>query len=147
MQQGWGPAMQAPMTAVGGAQIQQQSAAAQIQQYAPPVKKPKRRVLTSLTLEIFVYFGGWWDVFYYVVNILVFVWKGDIGVVVMHGGHISIFLPRLACCSRHADKIVAMGQSALNHRAQPSLSESQLCNGIFFFLALVPHRDPSSISQ
>lgn len=40
---------------------------------------PKRRVLTSLTTQIFIYFGGWWDVFYYVLNILVFVYKGKMG--------------------------------------------------------------------
>lgn len=39
-------------------------------------KKPKRRVLTSLALQVFIYFGAWWDVFYYVLNILVFVYKG-----------------------------------------------------------------------
>lgn len=39
-------------------------------------KKPKRKVLTSLALQIFIYFGAWWDVFYYIVNILVFVYKG-----------------------------------------------------------------------
>ncbi len=27
-------------------------------------------------LQVFIYFGGWWDVFYYVLNILVFSWKG-----------------------------------------------------------------------
>lgn len=68
---------QAPMTAMAGSQIQQQSAA-QAQPFVAQPKKPKRRVLTSLTLEIFVYFGGWWDVFYYIVNILVFVWKGEL---------------------------------------------------------------------
>eukprot|EP00798_Chlamydomonas_sp_ICE-L_P009774 gene9774-7656_t len=42
----------------------------------PPVKKPKRRVLTSLTLQIFIYFGALWDVFYFVLNLLVFFYKG-----------------------------------------------------------------------
>ncbi|GAX77664.1 hypothetical protein CEUSTIGMA_g5107.t1 [Chlamydomonas eustigma] len=46
------------------------------QSFVAPAKKPKRKVLTSLTLQIFLYFGGWWDVFYYVLNILVFVYKG-----------------------------------------------------------------------
>ncbi len=41
-----------------------------------PSKKPRRRVLTSLLLEIFLFFGGWWDVFFYVLNILIFAWKG-----------------------------------------------------------------------
>jgi len=53
-----------------------QAAAAAGQQLAPQQKKPRRRVLTSLTLQIFIFFGAWWDVFYYVLNILVFVYKG-----------------------------------------------------------------------
>lgn len=49
----------------------------QLQPAMPPrPKKPQRRVLTSLTLQIFVFFGIWWDVFYYILNILVFVYKG-----------------------------------------------------------------------
>jgi hypothetical protein len=28
---------------------------------------------------VFIFFGGWWDVFYYVLNILVFVYKGACG--------------------------------------------------------------------
>lgn len=42
----------------------------------PGRRQPKRRVLTSLWLQVFIYFGAWWDVFYYVINILVFVYKG-----------------------------------------------------------------------
>ncbi|EFJ45879.1 hypothetical protein VOLCADRAFT_121132 [Volvox carteri f. nagariensis] len=41
-----------------------------------PPQKPRRRVLTSLGFQIFIYFGGWWDVAYYILNILVFVYKG-----------------------------------------------------------------------
>lgn len=41
-----------------------------------PVRKPVRRVLTSLTLQILVFFSIWWNVAYYVLNILVFVYKG-----------------------------------------------------------------------
>ncbi|KAF5839358.1 hypothetical protein DUNSADRAFT_1042 [Dunaliella salina] len=41
-----------------------------------PVKKPVRRVLTSLTLQILIFFSIWWNCFYYVLNILVFVYKG-----------------------------------------------------------------------
>ena len=67
---------QAPMSTLAGSQIQQQSAA-QAQPFVAQPKKPRRRVLTSLTLEVFVYFGGWWDVFYFIVNIIVFVWKGE----------------------------------------------------------------------
>lgn len=33
-------------------------------------------MLTSLPLEIFIFFGWWWDAFYYCANILVFVYKG-----------------------------------------------------------------------
>ena len=73
MQQGWGPNMQVPMTAAAGAQMQQQSG---VQPFVPQPKKPRRRVLTSILLEVFVYFGGLWDIFYYILNILVFVWKG-----------------------------------------------------------------------
>lgn len=40
------------------------------------LQKPRRRVLTSLALQIFIFFGGWWDVAYYILNILVFVYKG-----------------------------------------------------------------------
>ena len=44
---------------------------------APPQpQKPRRRVLTSLPLEVFIFFGIWWDVFYYILNILVFIYKG-----------------------------------------------------------------------
>lgn len=39
-------------------------------------QKPRRRVLTSLGFQIFIFFGGWWDVIYYILNILVFVYKG-----------------------------------------------------------------------
>ncbi|GFR49327.1 hypothetical protein Agub_g11353 [Astrephomene gubernaculifera] len=39
-------------------------------------QKPRRRVLTSLGFQIFIFFGGWWDVAYYILNILVFVYKG-----------------------------------------------------------------------
>lgn len=38
--------------------------------------KPKRRVLTSLALQVFVFFGAWWDLFWFVLEILVFIWKG-----------------------------------------------------------------------
>jgi transmembrane protein 216 len=31
-----------------------------------------------LTLEIFIYFGGWWDVLFWVISILVFVYKGGV---------------------------------------------------------------------
>ena len=65
------------MSAMAVSQIQQQQSAAQAQPFVAQPKKPRRRVLTSLTLEVFVYFGGWWDVFYYIVNIIVFVWKGE----------------------------------------------------------------------
>jgi hypothetical protein len=56
--------------------LQQQQ---QPQQHHPAglqARKPRRRVLTSLALQIFIYFGAWWDVFYYILNILVFVYKG-----------------------------------------------------------------------
>ncbi|GIL83104.1 hypothetical protein Vretimale_11404 [Volvox reticuliferus] len=43
-------------------------------QQAP--QKPRRRVLTSLGFQIFIFFGGWWDVAYYILNILVFIYKG-----------------------------------------------------------------------
>jgi len=33
-------------------------------------------VLTSLPLQVFLYFGGWWDVLFWVLSILVFVFKG-----------------------------------------------------------------------
>ncbi|KAG2426456.1 hypothetical protein HXX76_011687 [Chlamydomonas incerta] len=42
----------------------------------PQQQKPRRRVLTSLGFQIFIYFGGWWDAIYYILNILVFVYKG-----------------------------------------------------------------------
>ena len=42
-----------------------------------PGKKPVRRVLTSLILQILVFFSVWWNCFYYCLNILVFVYKGD----------------------------------------------------------------------
>mmetsp|Transcript_31286 Transcript_31286/g.56784 ORF Transcript_31286/g.56784 Transcript_31286/m.56784 type:complete len:147 (+) Transcript_31286:13-453(+) len=38
--------------------------------------KPRRRVLTSLPFQIFIYFGGWWSFIYFVFNILAFVYKG-----------------------------------------------------------------------
>lgn len=36
-----------------------------------------RPILTSLPLQIFIYFGGWWDVLFWVFSILVFVYKGE----------------------------------------------------------------------
>ncbi len=33
-------------------------------------------MLTSLPLQIFIFFGGWWDVLFWVLSILVFVYKG-----------------------------------------------------------------------
>ncbi len=60
----------------GQGQQQQQS---QPQRTGITAKKPRRRVLTSLSLQIFLFFGSWWDVFYYVLNILVFVYKGGSG--------------------------------------------------------------------
>lgn len=35
-----------------------------------------RPILTSLPLQVFIYFGGWWDVFYWVLSILIFIYKG-----------------------------------------------------------------------
>jgi hypothetical protein len=35
-----------------------------------------RPILTSLPLQIFIYFGGWWDVLFWVLSILVFIYKG-----------------------------------------------------------------------
>lgn len=35
-----------------------------------------RPVLTSLPLEIFFYFGGWWDAFYWLVLLAVYIYKG-----------------------------------------------------------------------
>lgn len=35
-----------------------------------------RPILTSLPLQVFIYFGGWWDVLFWVVSILVFIYKG-----------------------------------------------------------------------
>ena len=34
------------------------------------------QVLTSLPLEILYYFGGWYDVFFWVLTLLVFIYKG-----------------------------------------------------------------------
>lgn len=59
---------------VPGTQPQQLNAPA----FVPQSKKPRRKVLTSLTLEIFIYFGGWFDLVYYILNILVFVYKGEL---------------------------------------------------------------------
>jgi hypothetical protein len=36
-----------------------------------------RPILTSLPLQVFIYFGGWWDVLFWVISILVFVYKGE----------------------------------------------------------------------
>lgn len=54
------------------------SAPAQPGGAAPPKPRPTRRVLTSLAFQIFIYFGVWWDVIYYVINIMVFVYKGGV---------------------------------------------------------------------
>ena len=35
-----------------------------------------RPVLTSLPLQVFLYFGGWWDVLFWISNIAVFIYKG-----------------------------------------------------------------------
>ncbi len=48
-----------------------------VPQQKPGNQKPRRRVLTSLGLQVFVYFGGWWAVVYYIINILIFVYKGE----------------------------------------------------------------------
>ena len=117
-----------PMTtATGGVQVQQQqqSAAAQIQQYAPPVKKPRRRVLTSLTLEIFVFFGAWWDVFYYIVNILVFVWKGD-----MEAPDVHFSVPMRDFALLNTCNYI------VSARNQPSLPKAQLCHGVQLRMAM-----------
>lgn len=37
-----------------------------------------RPILTSLPLQIFIYFGGWWDVLFWVLSILVFIYKGAV---------------------------------------------------------------------
>ncbi|PNH04499.1 Transmembrane protein 216 [Tetrabaena socialis] len=63
------PAPGGPAAQVGPVAIGQPG-----QQPAP--QKPRRRVLTSLGFQIFIYFGGWWDLAYYILNILVFVYKG-----------------------------------------------------------------------
>ncbi|GFH30810.1 uncharacterized protein HaLaN_29732 [Haematococcus lacustris] len=62
-----------PGTTGAGAQAQ---ALRQLQPKGAQVKKPRRRVLTSLPLQVFIFFGGWWDVLYFVLNILTFVYKG-----------------------------------------------------------------------
>eukprot|EP00878_Enallax_costatus_P024538 GHUV01026191.1.p1 GENE.GHUV01026191.1~~GHUV01026191.1.p1 ORF type:complete len:112 (+),score=27.33 GHUV01026191.1:288-623(+) len=36
-----------------------------------------RPILTSLPLEIFLYFGGWWDFFFWILSILIFIYKGN----------------------------------------------------------------------
>jgi hypothetical protein len=36
-----------------------------------------RPILTSLPLQIFIYFGGWWDLLFWVLSTLVFVYKGE----------------------------------------------------------------------
>lgn len=35
-----------------------------------------RPILTSLPLQIFIYFGGWWDALFWVLSLLVFIYKG-----------------------------------------------------------------------
>eukprot|EP00955_Chlamydomonas_euryale_P037833 350897-Chlamydomonas_euryale.AAC.6 len=64
-----------PANAAGGEAANMQALAASSK--PKERKKPKRKVLTSLLLEIFIYFGYLWDAFYYPVNILVFIYKGE----------------------------------------------------------------------
>ena len=65
--------------------------------HAPVVgKKPKRKVLTSLSLQVFIYFGAWYDLFYWVLNILVFVYKGE------WAGRLIQLPSALPCCSPHS---------------------------------------------
>lgn len=33
-------------------------------------------MLTSLPLQVFLYFGGWWDVLFWIISIIVFIYKG-----------------------------------------------------------------------
>ncbi|KAI8468271.1 MAG: hypothetical protein J3K34DRAFT_523069 [Monoraphidium minutum] len=37
-----------------------------------------RPVLTSLPLQIFFYFGSWWDMMFWIISIAVFVYKGSV---------------------------------------------------------------------
>jgi hypothetical protein len=43
---------------------------------AKHAKKPKRKVLTSLILQMLIVFGSLWFAFYYVFNIATFIYKG-----------------------------------------------------------------------
>mmetsp|Transcript_20031 Transcript_20031/g.63755 ORF Transcript_20031/g.63755 Transcript_20031/m.63755 type:complete len:147 (-) Transcript_20031:13-453(-) len=36
-----------------------------------------RRVLTSLSLEVTLYFGGWYDIFYCLATLVVYIYKGS----------------------------------------------------------------------
>lgn len=36
-----------------------------------------RPVLTSLPLQVLLYFGTWWSAIYWVITILIFIWKGE----------------------------------------------------------------------
>lgn len=35
-----------------------------------------RAPLTSLPLQIFIFFGGWWDIMFWLISIAVFIYKG-----------------------------------------------------------------------
>ncbi|GBF88318.1 transmembrane protein [Raphidocelis subcapitata] len=35
-----------------------------------------RPVLTSLPLQVFIYFGGWWDALFWVLSVALFIYKG-----------------------------------------------------------------------
>ena len=90
------PSSSAPGGVVSGPLV-----AGQAPGQAPPaqLQKPRRRVLTSLALQIFIFFGGWWDVAYYILNILVFVYKGALrGTMhVTPAGHVPCSLRTTSC--------------------------------------------------
>lgn len=59
-----------------------------------------RPILTSLPLQVFIYFGGWWDVLFWVISILVFVYKGELHLCVEGPAKLLVYLYGLV--SRHA---------------------------------------------
>lgn len=62
----------------GGAQLQSNATqtGATTGRAQKKASKPHRKVLTSLILEILIYVGALWSAFYYVFNILSYIYKG-----------------------------------------------------------------------
>lgn len=91
-----------------------------------------RPILTSLPLQVFIYFGGWWDVLFWLISILVFVYKGELLLCVEGPAKLLMHLSGLVARHAAADQQVV----CCCCRADTAIPPAQVCSRVCDTMAL-----------